>query len=225
MSWDSAWEKVFQEQEWGKYPPEELIRFIARNFYGVKDRKSVRLLDAGCGIGACTWYLAREGFSAYGIDGSSTGIAIAKRRIDGEGMQAEFCIGDLVQLPYPDDYFDGVVDVVAITHNTLPNVKAILAEFYRVLHTHGKLFSMLFAIGTTGYGLGDELERNTFTNIREGPLRGKGATHFFDEKEVKSLLVHSGFEVITMERSSRTMNNQKYTINLLDLIAEKKEDL
>jgi len=47
MVWDKTWDNVFLKKEWGKYPPEELIRFIARNFYEVKNRKKVRILDMG----------------------------------------------------------------------------------------------------------------------------------------------------------------------------------
>lgn len=32
-SWDPIWEKVFKDNEWGKYPGENLIQFVARNFY------------------------------------------------------------------------------------------------------------------------------------------------------------------------------------------------
>jgi len=35
MGWDKVWERTFKSQEWGKYPNEELFRFIARNFYTV----------------------------------------------------------------------------------------------------------------------------------------------------------------------------------------------
>ena len=34
-----VWEKIFQENEWGKYPSVPVIRFIARNFYKMKNRK------------------------------------------------------------------------------------------------------------------------------------------------------------------------------------------
>ncbi|MEI9897627.1 MAG: hypothetical protein WDN28_28155 [Chthoniobacter sp.] len=51
-SWDPVWERLFREQEWGKYPPEHVIRFVARNFYKAPDRKQVRLLDLGGGTGA-----------------------------------------------------------------------------------------------------------------------------------------------------------------------------
>ena len=68
--WDKGWDKIFSTQEWGKYPGEELIRFIARNFYAAPNRKDIRILEVGCGTGANLWFLAKEGFNAFGIDGS-----------------------------------------------------------------------------------------------------------------------------------------------------------
>jgi len=119
MVWDKTWDNVFLKKEWGKYPPEELIRFIARNFYEVKNRKKVRILDMGCGTGAATWYLAREGFSIFGIDGSKTAIKIVKERFEKEKLRGEFIVGDLAKLPYPNDYFNCVVDIAAMQHNDL----------------------------------------------------------------------------------------------------------
>lgn len=49
--WDPIWEEIYRKQEWGKYPPEYVIRFIARNFYHAADRRCVRLLDLGCDPG------------------------------------------------------------------------------------------------------------------------------------------------------------------------------
>jgi hypothetical protein len=36
--WDKGWDKIFSTAEWGKYPGEELIRFIARNFYAAPSK-------------------------------------------------------------------------------------------------------------------------------------------------------------------------------------------
>src|SRR3990172_5598605 len=116
-SWDSCWEVVYQTQEWGKYPPEELVRFIARNFYKVPKRKEVKILDLGCGTGSATWYIAREGFSAYGIDGSETAIKIVKQRFQNEKLNGDFKVGDIIKLDYPDSFFDCVVDVMSLLHN------------------------------------------------------------------------------------------------------------
>ncbi len=211
-SWDSAWEKVFQEREWGKYPPEELIRFIARNFYSVKDRKSIKILDIGCGTGACTWYLAREGFSVDGIDGSKTAIYRATKRLAEEGLKAEFVVGDLIQLPYPDGLFDAVIDVASIECNTVANVKEIFAQVHRVLRAGGKFFSIAIKTGSYGYREGDEIERNTFTNVRTGPHKGQGIIHFFTEREIRRLLSLNQFKNVEIEWSARTVNNQKTKI-------------
>lgn len=68
---DPIWEKIHSSQKWGMYPPEHIIRFIARNYYS-KDRSQTKILDFGCGQGANTWYLAREGFDVYAFDGSES---------------------------------------------------------------------------------------------------------------------------------------------------------
>lgn len=47
-SFCETWEKIHKEQEWGKYPSESVIRFIARNYYKTK-RENVKILDFGCG--------------------------------------------------------------------------------------------------------------------------------------------------------------------------------
>ena len=39
MAFNEIWENIFQENEWGKYPAEELIRFIAGNFLELTFKK------------------------------------------------------------------------------------------------------------------------------------------------------------------------------------------
>jgi ubiquinone/menaquinone biosynthesis C-methylase UbiE len=141
--WDRNWERVYQTQEWGKYPPEELVRFIAKNFYEVPNRGEVKILDLGCGIGACSWYLAREEFSAYGIDGSTTAIKKAEQRFSEDRLIGKFVVGDFVSIPYPNGFFDCVVDICSIQHNRPLFARKAVLEVYRVLKPSGMFFSML----------------------------------------------------------------------------------
>ena len=61
---DPIWEKIHSTQAWGAYPSEHVIRFVTRNYYSAENRRAIKILDFGCGQGAHTWYLSREGFDA-----------------------------------------------------------------------------------------------------------------------------------------------------------------
>jgi len=210
---DETWEKIYRNQAWGKYPPEELIRFMARYFYSAPDRKKIKILDFGCGTGASSWYLAREGFSLFGIDGSRTAIEIARERFEKEGLTGEFKVGNFIKTSYTDDFFDCIVDVTSIQHNKYESIVKILEEIHRILKPGGKFFSKALNRDSYGYGLGEKLEANTCRDIPSGPLAGRGLIHFFDEKELKELFDKSGLYLISLELSERTLDNRTKKIS------------
>lgn len=220
MSWDGAWEKVFNDQEWGKYPAENLIRFVARNFYK-KDRKTVKILEVGCGPGANIWYLAREGFDVSGLDGSKTAIEQAKSRLSKEGLKADLRQGDIVHLPYNDMVFDAVIDCECISCNSGENSGKILAEIKRVLKVSGLFYSRTFTdemyIGKTRKELGN-LE---YTDISDGPFRGKGLQRLVDRKGIEPLY-GKYFSILSVDKMDETQNNQAMKISEW-IIACKKE--
>src|SRR4051794_13543876 len=119
--WDPAWERLFSSRAWGRYPAEPVIRALARAF---PDRsRPPRALDLGCGPGANTWFLAREGFRTSGIDGSAAAIAQNRARLASEGLEADLRTGDFtVELPWPAASFDAVVDAAALYANPLVSI-------------------------------------------------------------------------------------------------------
>ncbi|OPX98272.1 MAG: hypothetical protein A4E62_00415 [Syntrophorhabdus sp. PtaU1.Bin002] len=214
MSWDETWEHVFSSRDWGRYPPEELVRFVGRNYFGVPDRPGVKMLEIGCGTGANLWFIAREGFDAYGIDGSPTAITKAKTRMAEEGLRASLQIGDVNDLDtfYERSSFDAIIDAACLWCNRLGEVKVILSKVLNILQPKGRIFSMLLGAGSYGDGLGEEVEKGTFRNIKEGPLCGTGLNHFFTLEEVKN--VFSGFSDLQIEYSLRSLNNQSHIFKL-----------
>ncbi len=220
MSFNPVWEEVFKSQVWGKYPGEDLIRFVARNFYNVPDRSAIRILEVGCGPGANLWYIAREGFAVYGVDGSTTAVELARKRLDAEcaGWIGEVKAGDIVRLDYADEYFDAVIDNEAIYANTLENSLRIYDEMARVCKKGGKLFSRTFAKGCWGEGTGKHVGHNAWVTS-EGPLQNKGLSRFTEFSEIPDLI--RGFEIQEIELLTRTMDSRQHEVKEWLIVGEK----
>lgn len=205
-SFNEEWEQIHQSMEWGKYPSENVIRFVARNYYK-KDRGHIRILDFGCGSGANTWFLAREGFDTYAFDGSKSAVEKAKAHLQAEGLfNVHFDVMDGTEILYENSFFDCVIDNVCIYANRLEHINEMFANVYRVLKPGGKLFSTCFGTGTTGYGEGEQIEKNTFCNIKRGPLADRVVVHFFSEDELKTSAGGAGFSNIIIDKMAYTDN-------------------
>lgn len=198
-SFDNDWEIIHSTQEWGRYPSEPVIRFVARNYYKVPDRKSIKILDFGCGAGAHTWYLAREGFDAYGFDGSRSAIERTKKRMEYDNLEAYLEVKDALNIEYENDFFDAIIDSVCVCCNTYDDIKRMYSEVYRMLKENGKMFSSSFTTKTTGYGFGEKIENDTYRNITAGVLEGRGTQHFWTIELLKATLEEIGFRNIIIE--------------------------
>lgn len=220
MSWDEVWEKIFQEREWGRYPSEHLIRFVARNFYG-GDRRNTRILEIGCGTGPNIWYLARERFDAYGIDGSETAIRRAKEMLVADGLNADLRVGDIVNLPYDNNLFDAVIDNACIYSNNLQDSETIMKEVCRTIKKQGVFFSRTFAddtyIGRTSKKVG-HLE---YTDISDGPFVGAGFVRLIDKEGIVDLY-GKFFNILSINKIGHTVSNGEIFISEWIIIGRKK---
>lgn len=94
-----------------------------------------RVLDAGCGTGRISRYLADHRCSVEGLDLSSNMVAVARR--DHPGLP--FTVGSLADLPYADGQFAGVMLWYSIIHTPPDGQARIFAEAARVLRPGGYL--------------------------------------------------------------------------------------
>ncbi|MFC4530298.1 class I SAM-dependent methyltransferase [Sphaerisporangium dianthi] len=90
-------------------------------------------LDAACGTGRHTAYLAELGHRVIGVDGSPEMLAQARKRLP----HAPLFEADLHRLPLPGSAVDTVVCALALVH--VPDLGPVLAEFARVLRPGGHL--------------------------------------------------------------------------------------
>lgn len=92
-----------------------------------------RVLDAGCGTGRMSRYLSERGCSVTGLDLSPAMVAVALR--DSPGLSC--VVGSLLDLPYPDNQFDGVLMWYSTIHTPPAGQARIFAEAARVLRPGG----------------------------------------------------------------------------------------
>jgi len=97
---------------------------------------ATRLLDIGCGAGGLCVLARQMGASVHGADGSPGLLNIARQRLP----EGTFSLGNLLSLPYEDDFFDVVVSCNAIQFTADPEMA--VKEALRVLRPERK-----FALG------------------------------------------------------------------------------
>jgi SAM-dependent methyltransferase len=90
-------------------------------------------LDAACGTGRHSAYLAARGHTVVGVDSSAEMLEVARAKVPG----ARFADGDVTALPLPDGHADLVVCALALAH--LPDLRPAFAELARVLRPGGHL--------------------------------------------------------------------------------------
>ena len=218
-SWDTIWDEVYKSQEWGKYPSESLIQFVARNFYN-SERGDIRILEVGCGTGANLWYISREGFQAYGVDGSDVAIKKANDRMISENLTVNLQVADIVNLPFINNFFDVVIDVECIYCNNSENTKIILEEIKRVLKPDGKFYSRTFS---DKMFIGTNIKENIYLeylDVKDGPLKGKGFVRLSSRDTINELYGRC-FKIESIDYLEYTQYNEKYLIKEWVIISGK----
>jgi ubiquinone/menaquinone biosynthesis C-methylase UbiE len=137
-----------------------------------------RILDAGCGTGLpVTKYLIESGFDVIGIDFSDEMLRFARKNVP----EAEFIKQNIVDLSFPNRYFDALISLYAIIHIPREKHETIFRQFNRILKPGG---IMLVTMGS------EELEEN-------GEFLGERMfwSHFKPEKS-KKIIEDCGFNII-----------------------------
>jgi ubiquinone/menaquinone biosynthesis C-methylase UbiE len=148
-------------------------------------------LDAACGTGRHSAYLASLGHKVIGVDASPEMLEVARAKIP----TGDFREGELHDLPVADDSVDVVV--CAIAGSDLAELTPVLAEFARVLRPGGHLVlsDSRGLIGDIGLPLARKRPDTTFGYI---PVWSRLASDYL------AVALPLGFEVRRCEEPRRT---------------------
>lgn len=171
--------------------------------------KDASVLDAGCGAGRDAALLQKEGLKVTGVDLSKGLLRVAKQKYP----DINFVEGNLLQLPFEDQIFDGVWSNTSLLHlETVENVQQALAEMKRVLKPGGILHVVVKA------QTGDK------TAVVSDKLSGHDRFfQYFTLDELTGLLKASKFELISKKEYSEieTIPHGRPEVRLIWCLARK----
>lgn len=147
-----------------------------------------KILDAGCGPGNFSRYLANRGFQVTGIDISRGMIREAKKLVP----DVRFAVMDMCNLPYHANTFDGILAAYSFLHIPKNLAEPTLLGFRRILVPRGILCLMVKE------GRGEHFLPATLAE-------GKTCyTQLWEEKEVIRVLSKCSFAVVDKQKAAPT---------------------
>lgn len=177
-----AWNRVYKQHGTVVTEPHEDMPSIVQS---LKDRGASTVLDLGSGTGRHVIYLARNGFSVFGLDNSPAGIELTCRWLTDEGLTADLRLQSMAeQLPYEDKFFDAIISVQVIHHADSATIREIVQELTRVLKGGGFLFVTVPKLKNQGEHF-EQVEPNTFIPL-DGPEKGL-PHHYFSPEELREV--------------------------------------
>ncbi len=140
--------------------------------------KNARALDIGCGQGRHTFFFAEQEVEAYGIDYIARSIEEAKAlAINKKLKNTHFQVMDLLNLDFPKDFFDIVLDWSVLDHIHPDEWQTYLQNILKVLKIGGYLM-------LTEFGAND----SRISNKKENYRWDRGSyDHYFREEELRKL--------------------------------------
>ncbi|HLK56309.1 MAG TPA: methyltransferase domain-containing protein [Chthonomonadaceae bacterium] len=133
----AEYERMYRLEDtyWWFVARHRLVEAIIRSRYprAGAEEASLTILDVGCGTGAMSARLTRYG-RVVSADFSPLALEFSQRR----GLK-HLVGADAMRLPFASDTFDLLIAMDMLEH--LPDDKAALCEFYRVLKPGGRIIT------------------------------------------------------------------------------------
>ena len=152
----SQWEYIYQTIPINQIPWEtgqpspDLVDLFKKKFI----RKGTKVLDVGCGLGTQTRFMAKKGAMVTGIDIAQTAVKRAREQLlkdkefrsqEGDGHPANFVVGDVCKMPFPNASFEFVYDRGCYHHLNSKQREEYGREVARILSPNGILHMLIFA--------------------------------------------------------------------------------
>jgi SAM-dependent methyltransferase len=173
------WSDIYLPENIDRLPSDEIVELVTR----LKKEGVVEVLDAGCGTGRNSLYLASEGFRVHAVDISEQAIKIAK--YNSCGFQIDFRVVGIADLPYADRSMDFVLAAHSLEYGSDEYISSSVRSLDRVLRINRPLLVKVDSTQHPFYGI-DPHDIDEVSHI--GIWMKKGLPiHFFTRDEIIEL--------------------------------------
>jgi ubiquinone/menaquinone biosynthesis C-methylase UbiE len=120
------------------------------DFLSLLERRGVSgsVLDVGCGNARNVIAFAEKGYQAYGIDISNEALKRARKHVELRNIPVDLRNGSVLNLPYPDNHFDVILDFGCLHHLRKSQWRLYLKNILRVIKDGGYYYLYCFSINT-----------------------------------------------------------------------------
>lgn len=206
-----GWEDIYQEFGIIQHNIMPCVKNLT-DFLLHKKKETLILLDAGCGTGRHTVFMAKSLASRKNIyieafDISGEAIKILNKIIQeskilkNNNVSIHTFINDLDEglSNYKDGYFDGIVSTLVVEHGLIEQIKKWTKNMKRVLKKGGLFAFSVLSINDPRYKTGEKIESGTKINTKQKD--GYLPHHFFTDEEIENLFTE--FEIVYKNLESR----------------------
>jgi len=201
-----------------KYPSSDLVRFVFKNF-----PRGGKILDLGCGAGRHLKFLAENGFETYGVDYSQNGLKASEILLSQHSLKAELSLASADDLPFEDEFFDGVLCYGILYYNPKDLILKAAKEIFRVLKKGSKAYVLVRTTKDSRYEMGEKISAYESIVRTDDPKNSAFSEngmrmYFFDEGLVKE--VFKDFK-ITINHIRMDFENYSFADDDFALVLEK----
>ncbi len=178
-----------------------------------------RVLDLCCGYGQHSLDLAEKGFYVTALDQDQKKIDHLSNISRNYDYHIDIVNADMKDTSLKSSSYDAILCISAIHHQTYYNITKTIDEIHRLLVPNGLLLLDILSTDDMTFGMGTQIEHNTFVGSRSG--EENVPHHYVTENEVRELLsLFSKYKIDANEYEVQ-YNNDIINSRLYDVIAIK----